>query len=135
MPDPGSSPGQAVIRHTEAGRPGGWGPGFLPRIKYGVTFFRRNDGRLHSIVICSRTEGRRPSPTAIVLERCPQADRHHSSRLEHFPAGKRILPGDERRARVFSCPMRWDSAVATDSRRAGLQKEATEAPAQLGPGP
>ena len=35
-----------VIRH-----PAGGGPGFLPRIKYGVTFLRRNDGRLHCIVI------------------------------------------------------------------------------------
>ena len=31
---------------------------------------------------------------SIVLKRCPQADRHHPSGLEHFPAGERILPGD-----------------------------------------
>ena len=40
-----------VIRH-----PAGGGSGFLPRIKYGATFLRRNDGRLHFIVICSRND-------------------------------------------------------------------------------
>lgn len=43
--------------------------------------------------------------------------------------------GYERNARESSSRMRWDSAVSSYSRPAGLQRGATGAPVRLGPGP
>ena len=46
-------------------------PGFLPRIKYGVTFFRRNDGDGAITLLPSRLLTRRkPYPIILALRRC-----------------------------------------------------------------
>ncbi len=68
----------ALIRPPKAG---GWGPGFRPRIKYGVTFLRRNDGRRPSSVMCargreSRFRGRRESGRCPPGRRPPPGDAH-----------------------------------------------------------